>query len=49
MTTLDRPSELEPTGTRIKQADELAEIGFKWAGRLIQFAPWAERMFHLFK
>lgn len=48
VTTLDRPSGPEPT-TRIKQADELAEIGFKWAGRLIQFAPWAEKIFHLFK
>ena len=49
MTTLDRPSGFEPTTARVKKADEVAEIGFKWAGRLILFAPWAEKLLHLFK
>jgi hypothetical protein len=49
VTTLDGLSGFEPTTTKIKKADEVAEIGFKWAGRLILFAPWAEKLLHLFK
>lgn len=48
--TSARPSEAEPTTTKIKRADEVAEIGFKWVARLIQFfAPWAEKIFHLLR
>lgn len=49
VTTLDRPSGSEPTTTKIKHADGVAEIGFKWAGRVIQFAAWAEKILHLLK
>jgi len=44
------PPEAEAATTKIKRADEVAEIAFKWVARLIQFfTPWAERIFHLLR
>lgn len=47
ITWVEKPNGDESLPEKVKAADEVAEIGLKWAGRLVQFVPWARTVLKL--